>query len=640
MLPRRILSTLAAIALLLTVVNCFAQSRTLAVGAVRVQPAQEQRIALVIGNSDYPHAPLRNPANDARAFARELSQLGFKVTLVENADLEKMFGSIRSFGDQLRAGGVGVFYFAGHGVQIRGRNYLIPVAPQIEREDEVMYRSIDAGQVLQKMETAGNRLNIVILDACRNNPFARSFRSVSTGLAVMEAPVNTLVAFATAPGAVASDGTGPHGLYTEHLLKNLPVEGLRLEDMFKRVRAGVRQDSAGRQIPWENTSLEVEFHFRPLASQLAPEPPVATAHPIVIELAFWDSIKSSGERADFDAYLRKYPSGQFAELARNRLAVLRPIAPPPPPQVPAAPPPQVPLAAPPSRPFKVLTGSEVASTAMAVSPNGGYAVTGSRDGLLTVWDVSTSRELRRHLGHAGAILAVALSPDGRLMASGGQDAIVRLWSFPGSGEPRRFAADDVVTALAFSPNGRTLVSGDRRGTLQMWNASDGSKLTRFAGHSFSVRAVAFSMEGRFVVSGGADGHVRLWDVSSGAARASFGPHSSEVIAVRMSADGSTIVSASGDGSLWSWDVRSGIGTARMSPDAGAAALVALSADGRNALIARDDGSTVLWDTGAAREISRFSSPASAVTAVALSPEGGLALVAADGQRIRLWALKE
>src|ERR1044071_8600321 len=134
----------------------------------------------------------------------------------------------------------------------------------------------------------------------------------------MEAPVNTLIAFATAPGAVASDGSGQHGLYTEHLLKNIPVQGLRVEDMFKRVRAGVRQDSAGRQVPWENTSLEAEFFFRPLVTQVA-EPPATLpdSSPLAIELAFWDTIKGSVQRADFDAYLRKYPSGQFADLARN-----------------------------------------------------------------------------------------------------------------------------------------------------------------------------------------------------------------------------------------------------------------------------------------------------------------------------------
>jgi hypothetical protein len=621
------------------------QARTLAVSSVRQQPAQEQRVALVIGNSDYAEAPLRNPVNDARAIAAELRQTRFKVVLLENANLQQMFEAIRDFGDELRSGGVGLFYFAGHGVQIRGRNYLIPVSTQIQREDEVVYRSIDAGQVLQKMETAGNRVNLVILDACRNNPFARTFRSMPAGLAVMEAPVNTLVAFATAPGAVASDGTGKHGLYTEHLLKNITVEGLRVEDMFKRVRMGVRQDSSGRQTPWENTSLEVEFFFRPLASQLAPEP-IAPGNPLAVELAFWDSIKTSGQWADFDAYLRKFPGGQFSELARNRLTVLKPplpvapAAPPAPVAVAAVqqPPPQKPARPPLTEPFKVLTGSEVAATAVAVAPNGGYVVTGGRDGVLTLWDVSTSKELRRLMGHAGAILSVAVSPDARWIASSAEDGTWRLWSSSGINEVRRVRLESVVTTLAFSPNGRHIASGDRAGAVRLWNAADGSAAVHVGSHSAAVRSVAFSLEGRYVISGSADGFARLWPPAMGAQPRNFGPHAGPVIAVRMSPDQASLVSASADGVMWSWDVRSGKGT----PNSVAigAAMVALSADARNALIARDDGSTVLWDTGGARELQRFSSPASAVTAIALSSEARLGMVAADGQRIRLWSMRE
>ena len=623
-----------AIAALLLAGHAFGQARTLSVEA-RAQPTQEQRLALVIGNGDYSTGSLRNPVNDARAIATELRGSGFKVALLENASMEAMFEAIREFGDQLRAGGVGLFYFAGHGVQIRGRNYLIPVGAQIQREDEVVYRSIDAGQVLQKMETAGNRVNIVILDACRNNPFARTFRSIPTGLAQMEAPVNTLIAFATAPGAVASDGAGAHGLYTEHLLKNIPVQGLRVEDMFKRVRAGVRQDSAGRQTPWENTSLEVDFFFRPLVTQtVEPPPPPPDSSPLAIELAFWDSIKNSVHKADFEAYLRKYPSGQFADLARNRLLALTPVVPIP------APAPQPPLKIPPTTtPLGILAGSEVPSTALAVAPNGGFAVTGARDGLLTVWDVSTSKELRRLYGHAGAVLAVALSPDSRLIASGGEDGTVRLWSVSGTSELRRIRTEGVVTALAFSTNGRDLVSGERGGAVRMWNATTLTQTRVFKGHASSVRAAAFSMEGRYVLSGGADRQVRVWDVGTGFDAATFGPHAAEVVAVRMSFTGN-VVSAAADGSVWSWDLRGDPRAPRAVSAAAAPALVALSGDGRNALVAHDNGNTVLWDTGTAREIRRFSSPASAVTAVAISPEGRLALIAADGQRMRLWSLKE
>ena len=230
----------------------------------------EQRIALVIGNSKYKEAPLLNPVNDARAVAKALSRAGFQVAQKENIGRAEMHVALREFGDALRKGGVGLFYFAGHGVQVKGRNFLIPVDANVEREDEVAYNSLDANQVLDKMETANNRLNIVILDACRNNPFARSSRSSGAGLAQMEAPVGSFIAFATAPGAVASDGRGKNGLYTQHLLRAMARPGVKIEDVFKEVRAGVRRDSQGRQVPWENTSLEGDFIF-------VPRPPARSA---------------------------------------------------------------------------------------------------------------------------------------------------------------------------------------------------------------------------------------------------------------------------------------------------------------------------------------------------------------------------
>lgn len=245
-----------------------AQDRVLRISPAEVRTAPaEPRIALVIGNGRYKQSPLANPVNDARAIAKALAESGFAVTKKEDLALKDMHLALRDFGDALKQGGVGLFYFAGHGVQVKGRNYLVPVDADIEREDEVVYNSLDASQVLDKMESASNRLNIVILDACRNNPFARSMRSAATGLAQMDAPVGTLIAFSTAPGSVASDGQGGNGLYTQHLLRSLREPGAKIEDVFKRVRASVRRDSKGRQIPWESTSLEGDFIF-------VPKPPV------------------------------------------------------------------------------------------------------------------------------------------------------------------------------------------------------------------------------------------------------------------------------------------------------------------------------------------------------------------------------
>lgn len=228
----------------------------------QTEPEDEIRTALIIGNSDYRMGVLANPVNDARAMATVLKQVGFDVILkTEVPNKDEMKRAIREFGRKLERGGVGLFYYAGHGLQVDGINYLIPVEAQIYNQEEVEYECVEAGFVLAQMENARNRMNVVIMDACRDNPFARSFRSSQRGLATINAPTGTLIAYATAPGSVASDGTGKNGLYTEILLNEIQVEGQKIEETFKNVRRSVLDMSDGRQIPWESSSLVGDFYF-------------------------------------------------------------------------------------------------------------------------------------------------------------------------------------------------------------------------------------------------------------------------------------------------------------------------------------------------------------------------------------------
>lgn len=222
---------------------------------------EEKRLALVIGNSRYDNAPLRNPVNDARVIAKTLAGKGFEVTTLEDASEEQMKRAIDGFGRSIRQGAVGFFYFAGHALQIDGRNYLIPVGAVIDVEQDVEYEAVDVGRVLGKMEAAGNRMNIIVLDACRNNPFARSTRSAVKGLATVDAPKGTFIAYATAPGSVARDGEGDNGVFTEAFVQALTVEGLKIEEVFKAVRTEVRKRSDGQQIPWQSSSIEGDFYF-------------------------------------------------------------------------------------------------------------------------------------------------------------------------------------------------------------------------------------------------------------------------------------------------------------------------------------------------------------------------------------------
>jgi uncharacterized caspase-like protein len=292
--------------------------------SLTIQPSgkpTEARHALVIGNSSYTVGPLKNPVNDARAMAKALGAAGFNVRVVEDATHIGMQRAVRQWGDDIAKGGVGLFYYAGHGLQVKGKNYLVPVNAEIDREDEIDFSTLDVNFVLAKMDSAKNMLNIVILDACRNNPFARSFRSASRGLAQMDAPTGTFIAFATAPGSVASDGTGENGLYTQYLLREMQKPGLPIEQMFKQVRNNVMRDTKDQQIPWESSSMRGDFAFR------AGAPVAAVAAPVAVAAA-----APSVSLADMEKMIQAALDKQRAMLEAQGLKVQQ-AAPPPPPKL-------------------------------------------------------------------------------------------------------------------------------------------------------------------------------------------------------------------------------------------------------------------------------------------------------------------
>ena len=288
-----------------------------------VAAATEQRVALVIGNSAYADSPLANPANDARLMAETLRGLGFDVIERTDANQKEMKLAIFEFGDRLEAAGkdaVGLFYYAGHGVQVDGQNYLIPLNAEISKERHVAIEAVGAGWVLSQMEFAGNRVNFVILDACRNNPLTRGFRSQVRGLAKMNAPTGSLVAYSTGPGDVAADGDGANSPYTLALAQAMQLPGLPAEKVFKLVRDAVREATNDEQTPWEESSMTgADFYFNIDVSVTveAPQPSGLsdTAAATQQESLFWESIRDSTDPAMFDAYLESYPKGTFANLA-------------------------------------------------------------------------------------------------------------------------------------------------------------------------------------------------------------------------------------------------------------------------------------------------------------------------------------
>jgi tetratricopeptide (TPR) repeat protein len=309
----------------------------------------EPRVALVIGNSDYGGdlGRLPNPVNDAKLMAATLRKVGFDVVEVEDADQGALKQAIVDFGDKLSgagAGATGLFFYAGHGVQMGGENYLVPVHAKLRKPADLDVEAVPVSLVLKQMDFAQSAVNIVILDACRNNPLSETGRGVSRGLAEIKLkPIGSFISYSTAPGQVAEDGNGVNSPYTAALAEAILRPGLDLAEVFRAVRKSVIKATNQKQVPWDSWSLTDPYYFIPPSSNptplsgpgpLANSPETGTPQAIAaldpkqIELAFWNSIQNSNNPADFQAYLDQYPQGSFATLAANRLRVL--AAPPQP----------------------------------------------------------------------------------------------------------------------------------------------------------------------------------------------------------------------------------------------------------------------------------------------------------------------
>ncbi|MBE3640450.1 caspase family protein [Mangrovicoccus algicola] len=282
-----------------------------------VAAASEARIALVIGNAGYEAVtPLDNAGNDSRLVAGALREAGFEVTLVQDAGRAALTAAVAAFGRDLRSRGpetVGLFYYAGHGIQSFGANYLLPVDARLSDAADLDLVAVDAASVLRQMGSAGNRTNIVILDACRNNPFEAIRDLDDSGLAEMKAPTGTFLAYATAPGAVALDGTGANSPFSAALAEAMAQQGQPIEQAFKAVRRRVLEETAGRQTPWDTSSLTGDFMFRP--------PPPLSAEMLAGQ-RLWTAVRASRDPVQVMLFLRSYPDSPEAAEARDLLAAL------------------------------------------------------------------------------------------------------------------------------------------------------------------------------------------------------------------------------------------------------------------------------------------------------------------------------
>ena len=291
---------------------------------VSAQAPLDIRVALVIGNAAYAgNAALANSGNDAKAMGDTLRGLGFDVVELRDGSRAQMQQSIEKIRENLKGkAGIGMLYYAGHGLQLDWRNYMVPVDAKLSTAADVPGQAVDVAAVMDAFKIAGNRMNIVVLDACRDNPFAAS--ASGKGLAQVDAPPSTILAYATAPGNVAADGSQGNGLYTQFLLQELVKPQARIEDVFKRTRFAVRKASQGRQIPWESTSLEDDFMFNAGKVVAVPRPDnKAREDAFNQQRADWERIKDSAAVEDFYAFLARHPGGGHAELAQVRIDKLQ-----------------------------------------------------------------------------------------------------------------------------------------------------------------------------------------------------------------------------------------------------------------------------------------------------------------------------
>ena len=294
----------------------------LAIGFQSVQ-AKSERVALVIGNSDYTKGQLKNPVNDATLMTRTLQSKGFRVTTLKNGTRRQMIEAIRDFTGNLEEDSVGLFYFAGHGIEIGGNNYLIPVDANIEIEADVEFESINAGRVLAGLKQSNNGLNLVVLDACRNNPYAKSFRSSSRGLSRMKPTSGSLILYATEPGSVAADGRGNNGVFTTHLVNAINQDGLSIEKVFKATARNVNKATQKKQTPYIEGVVLGEFYFSggvvASGSQSIKVTSLKNDSSGEHERMFWNDVRADPSQEMYKAYILQFPNGFYSRIAKLKL---------------------------------------------------------------------------------------------------------------------------------------------------------------------------------------------------------------------------------------------------------------------------------------------------------------------------------
>ena len=577
-----------------------------------VAEGAKNRVALVIGNAAYKRSALANPVNDARLMAEKLKAQGFEVSAAYDAGQRDMKRAIHNYAASLRERGkdvVAFIFYSGHGVQVKGENYLIPVDEHIENEADVDIDAVSLSSIMSMLENTQTRLAIVVLDACRDNPFGYA-RGGLRGLARVDAPSGSLVAFSTAPGKAALDGPDRgNSHYTAALARAMAEPGLKIEEVFKKVRIAVREKTKGEQTPWESTSLTGDFY--PAGEKV---PGLAPEQSKLPSTAAQPELRSS----------------QYEDTAQRLV--------------------------------RTLKGHEHSVWSVAFSPNGNLILSGGLFGDLKLWSTSTGEEVRTFAGHTNTIWSVAFSPEGRLALSGSLDGTMKLWDVATGSEIRTYAGHTAtVSSVAFLPDGHFALSGSWDQLIKLWNLDTGQEVRNFIGHTSSVSSIAISHDGRFLLSGSADKTLRLWNVENGdEIEALHGQVVDGVQSVAFSPDdrfaaaGSCAEKDPNDiirctkGSLKLWDLRTHKEIGSFEGHLGYVTSVLFSRNGKFVLSGSHDETMKLWDALTQKEIRTFEGLAGAksavllpfINAVSFSPNARFALSGSGDGLLKLWDVSE
>jgi Tol biopolymer transport system component len=559
--------------------------------AEEYQEAEEtqEKYALLIGNGAYP-AKLNNPVNDASDMKEVLEALGFTVELLTDADRVQMENAVTRFRNRLAASkeSYGFLFYAGHGVQSGGENYLIPVDAEIPSEPYLPARALPLQAVLDELGSAGNALNIVVLDACRDNPFSWRRSSIRGLRVVSKQPADSIIVYATSAGETAADGTGRNGLFTGELLKHLKTPGLQVSEVFRLTGGDVARTSGGKQRP----AVYSQYYGTAYLAGKRPAPQAARPVPQQV--------------------IRPAPQ----QVIRPAPQQTRPAATSP--------------ATQPKRPGKLPWMEHASYVLSAVySPNGRRILSASFDNTVKVWDGETGRVLRTLSGWSAAY-----SPDGRrILSVTGRE--VKVWD----GETGRLLRTlsghaNTVLSAAYSPNGRRILSASTDNTVKVWDGETGNLLRTLSGHAGSVRSAVYSPDGRRILSASTDNTVKVWDGETGRVLRTRTGHAGSVYSAVYSPDGRRILSASADKTLRVWDGETGR-VLRILPDpSDTIRSAAYSPDGRRILSA---GSAVkVWDGETGRVLRTLSGHAGSVYSAVYSPDGRRILSASADKTLRVW----